>query len=84
MKQQHHPQDVKTYQKGISSDTNNEFLGSSEQGEHVDALNMRSISMDGDNFAKKKIKGESILFPLIDNRCNKRKDTLNKRFPFNK
>jgi hypothetical protein len=70
MKQQHHPQDVKTYQKGISSDTNNEFLGSSEQGEHVDALNMRSISMDGDNFAKKKIKGESILFPLVDNRCN--------------
>ena len=70
MKQQHHPQDVKTYQKGINSDTNNEFLGSSEQGEHVDALNMRSISMDGDNFAKKKIKGESILFPLIDNRCN--------------
>lgn len=71
MKQQHHPQDIKTYQKGINSDTNNEFLGSSEQGEHVDALNMRSISMDGDNFAKKKIKGESILFPLIDNRCNK-------------
>lgn len=70
MKQQHHPQDIKTYQKGINSDTNNEFLGSSEQGEHVDALNMRSISMDGDNFAKKKIKGESILFPLIDNRCN--------------
>jgi hypothetical protein len=71
MKQQHHPQDVKTYQKGINSDTNNEFLGSNDQGEHVDALNMRSISMDGDNFAKKKIKGESILFPLIDNRCNK-------------
>jgi hypothetical protein len=69
MRQQHHPQDIKTYQKGINSDTNNEFLGSSEQGEHVDALNMRSISMDGDNFAKKKIKGESILFPLIDNRC---------------
>lgn len=70
MKQQHHPQDIKTYQKGINSDTNNEFLGSSEQGEHIDALNMRSISMDGDNFAKKKIKGESILFPLVDNRCN--------------
>ena len=70
MKQQHHPQDIKSYQKGINSDTNSEFLGSSEQGEHLDALNMRSISMDGNNFAKKKIKGESILFPLIDNRCN--------------
>ena len=26
--------------------------------------------MDGDNYAKKKIKGEESLFPLIDNRCN--------------
>jgi len=70
MKQQHHPQDIKTYQKGINSDSNKEVLGNSEEGEHVDALNMRSISMDGDNYAKKKIKGEEILFPLIDNRCN--------------
>jgi hypothetical protein len=70
MKQQHHPQDIKSYQKGINSDSNKEILGNSEEGEHVDALNMRSISMDGDNFAKKKIKGEESLFPLIDNRCN--------------
>jgi hypothetical protein len=69
MKQQHHPQDIKTYQKGINSDTNKEILGNSEEGEHVDALNMRSISMDGDNYAKKKIKGEESLYPLIDNRC---------------
>jgi hypothetical protein len=47
---------------------NKEILGSRE-GEHVDALNMRSISMDGDNFAKKKIKGEEILYDAIDNRC---------------
>lgn len=70
MKQQHHPQDIKTYEKGINSDSNKEILGASQAGEHLDALNMRSISMDGDNFAKKKIKGEEILFPLIDNRCN--------------
>lgn len=70
MKQQHHPQDIKTYQKGINSDSNKELLGSSEDGEHVDALNMRSVSMDGDNYAKKKIKGEESIFPLIDNRCN--------------
>ena len=69
MKQQHHPQDIKTYQKGINSDANKEILGNSEEGEHVDALNMRSISMDGDNYAKKKIKGEESLYPLIDNRC---------------
>lgn len=69
MKQQHHPIDLKTYQKGINSDSNKEILGSSDSGEHIDALNMRSMSMDGDNFAKKKIKGESELYPNIDNRC---------------
>ena len=69
MRQQHHPIDLKTFQKGINSDSNKEFLGSNEEGEHVDALNMRSMSMDGDNSAKKKIKGEELLYDAIDNRC---------------
>jgi hypothetical protein len=69
MKQQHHPIDLKTYQKGINSDSNKEVLGSSDSGEHIDALNMRSMPMDGDNFAKKKIKGEVSVYPNIDNRC---------------
>ena len=66
----HYKQDPKTYEKGINADQNKEFLGSSEKGEHVDALNMRSVSMDGDNFAKKKIKGEIVHYPLVDNRCD--------------
>ena len=69
MKQQHYPHDIKTYQKGIQSDTNKEILGRLEDGEHVDALNMRSMSMDGDNLAKKKIKGEDLVFDALDNRC---------------
>jgi|SanBayMetagenome_1026888.scaffolds.fasta_scaffold01258_5 hypothetical protein len=69
MKQQHHPHDIKTYQKGIQSDTNKEILGRLEDGQHVDALNMRSMSMDGDNLAKKKIKGEELLYDALDNRC---------------
>ena len=69
MKQQHSPHDIKTYQKGIQSDTNKEILGRSENGEHVDALNMRSMSMDGDNLAKKKIKGEELVYEALDNRC---------------
>jgi hypothetical protein len=69
MKQQHYPHDIKTYQKGIQSDTNKEILGRLEDGEHVDALNMRSMSMDGNNLAKKKIKGESLVFDALDNRC---------------
>ena len=69
MKQQHYPHDIKTYQKGIQSDTNKEILGRAENGEHVDALNMRSMSMDGDNMAKKKIKGEDLLYDALDNRC---------------
>jgi hypothetical protein len=70
MKQQHHPIDNKSYEKGINSDTNKEILGPNQSGEHVDALNMRSTPMDGDNFAKKKIKGEELLYDLVDNRCN--------------
>lgn len=69
MKQLHSPHDIKTYQKGIQSDTNKEILGRSENGEHVDALNMRSMSMDGDNLAKKKIKGEELVYEALDNRC---------------
>lgn len=69
MKQQHHPIDLKTYEKGINSDLNKEVLGATQSGEHLDALNMRSVSMDGDNFAKKKIKGESLTYSNIDNRC---------------
>ena len=70
MKQQHHPIDLRTYEKGINSDSNKEILGaSSEGGDHVDSLNMRSLPMDGDNLAKKKIKGEQELYPNIDNRC---------------
>lgn len=67
-KQQHHPVDKKSFEKGINSDVNKEIL-SSRQGEHVDAKNMRSISMDGNNLAKKKVKGEELLFENIDNRC---------------
>lgn len=70
MKQQHHPIDVKTYEKGATPDTNKDILGVSKAGEHVDAKNMRSIPVDGDNSAKKKIKGEELLYPNIDNRCN--------------
>lgn len=69
MHQEHHPIDLKTFQKGINSDSNKEFLGSNEEGEHVDAFNMRSMPMDGDNSAKKKIKGEELLYEAIDNRC---------------
>lgn len=66
----HHKHDAKTYQKGINADQNKEFLGTTDNGEHVDALNMRSVPMDGDNFAKKKIKGEEVEYPLVDNRCD--------------
>ena len=70
MKQQHHPKDAKTYQKGINSDISKDILGAKNEGEHVDALNMRSMPMDGDNLAKKKIKGESLTYDAIDNRCS--------------
>jgi hypothetical protein len=68
MKQQHHPTDLKSFEKGINSDANDELMAN-RPGEHVDANNMRSSAMDGDNYAKKKIKGEEVVFPNVDNRC---------------
>lgn len=69
MKQQHHPIDIKTYEKGITSDVNKEILGVSSGGEHIDSLNMRSMSMDGNNLSKKKIKGEVIEYNNVNNSC---------------
>lgn len=68
MKQQHHPVDTKVYAKGANRDIEDEFI--SQEGVYYDAVNMRSLSMDGDNAASKKIKGEQIKYPSIDNRCN--------------
>lgn len=68
MKQVHHDIDVKNYSKGVNSDTNPEIL-SGEDGVAVDSLNMRSMSMDGDNLARKKIKGEQLLYRGLDNKC---------------
>ena len=68
MKQFHQDIDQKSFEKGINSDVNPEILGT-ENGVHLDAVNMRSLSMDGHNFAKKKIKGEELLYRGIDNRC---------------
>lgn len=69
MSRKHHKLDLKTFDKGINSDTNKELLASA-QGFHVDALNMRSMPSDGDNSAKKKIKGEVIKYPNLNNRCS--------------
>lgn len=71
MSRKHHKIDTKSYEKGINSDMNKEFLGGeSGQGQHVDALNMRSLPADGDNFAKKKIKGEVVKYENLNNQCS--------------
>lgn len=68
MQQHHGPKDPKTYHKGLNSDVNKELSGVNE-GEYVDALNMRNLSQDGNNAVSKKVKGEELLYPAIDNRC---------------
>ena len=70
MKQQHGTYDTKKYNKGINSDINKELMGLSDDGSHVDALNMRSLSQDGTNLGKKHIGGESTYYFAIDNRYN--------------
>ena len=68
MKQQHHPHDIKHYSNGVNRDVDDELMGLQE-GQSIDACNMRSNPMDGDNAARKKINGEEVMYPNIDNRC---------------
>lgn len=67
--QNSHPWEDRVYANGANRDLEKEFL-SAESGTYVDANNMRTGSMDGDNAAIKKINGEEILHRNFDNRCN--------------
>ena len=69
MKQVHQPHDIKIYAKGANRDLDDELMALAE-GQYIDACNMRTNPMDGDNSAAKKIKGEIELYPNVDNRCN--------------
>ncbi len=69
MKQQNHPHDIRTTSAGVDMDTDQE-LHPKKEGAVVDRHNMRTTGMDGHNEASSKIKGEEILYPNIDNRCN--------------
>lgn len=68
MEQTHYPKEVRTYTIGANRDVSPENFESIE-GQYYDATNMRTIPMDGDNATAKKISGEEILYPNIDNRC---------------
>jgi hypothetical protein len=68
MKQQHHPHDIRVYSKGANRDVDDELIGLN-QGQYIDACNMRTNPMDGDNSSIKKINGEEVLYPNVDNRC---------------
>jgi hypothetical protein len=69
MQSQHHPYDIRTFTKGANRDIEKELLYL-EDGAYVDACNFRVVSMGGDYAAAKKINGEELLYPNIDNRCN--------------
>lgn len=67
MKQQHGTYDIKKYNKGLDADSNKEMAADNDD-KYVDALNMRSLSMDGNNDSLKKIKGAVSTYPATDNR----------------
>lgn len=67
MKQQHGEYDIKKYNKGLDADSNKEMAGDDDD-KYVDALNMRSLSMDGNNDSLKKMKGAVSTYPATDNR----------------
>jgi len=67
MKQEHGPKDLKTYDKGANHDLDPEFLGAQQEGEYVDAKNMRPSSTKSRKEALEKINGEEVedIFPTI-------------------
>lgn len=69
MKSLHHPWDIKAYNSGAQRDLDQELMYV-QSGAHVDACNFRVVSMGGDYSVAKKINGEDLLYPNIDNRCN--------------
>lgn len=62
-KQQHHPQDAKSYYKGANRDLDKELLGSMSEGEYIDSQNMRVSASDGDAGSIDKILGEDLVHP---------------------
>lgn len=63
--------DVRTYSNGANFDISNELTGANEgNGYYIDAQNMRPTSFAGDSRGVlTKIKGETLLYPNLDNRC---------------
>lgn len=66
--QQKHPIDSKLFFKGVDSDIESELI-QPNSGLAIDACNARSSGGDGDNGSSKKIKGEEVVYPAIDNAC---------------
>jgi len=83
MKQEHSPEDLKTYNKGANHDLDREFLGAQQEGEYIDSRNFRPSSTESRKEALEKIKGEEIEDPPIAIggiwKCTGSIDILNKK-----
>lgn len=64
----HNEEEIKSFSVGANMDDNEELVGL-QQGKYLDARNMRPVDDAGDSGALKKIGGEVIEFPDIENRC---------------
>tara|TARA_Y100000593_G_C4323838_1_gene345643 strand:+ start:3292 stop:8298 length:5007 start_codon:yes stop_codon:yes gene_type:complete len=69
-KHQHHKTDGKTYNAGANRDFDREFLGGMNEGEYLDAKNMRPVDSNGNTLALTKIDGDAALYPLTQNACD--------------
>ncbi len=64
MKQENHPKDIRTNNKGANQDVDKEILGADMKGgEYLDGRNLRVSSIEGKAAAAEKIKGEELTFP---------------------
>lgn len=55
---QHHPHDIKRFNQGANRDIEDEYLGALDEGEYIDANNLRPTRDTGNQAALEKIDGE--------------------------
>jgi hypothetical protein len=66
--QQKHPEEKRFFHKGVDYDSEEELI-QPDSGMAIDSCNMRSSSGTQNRGARKKIKGEVVEYPAVDNAC---------------
>src|SRR4051812_45773305 len=63
----HPSEDLRQFSRTTNSDSNSEFIGAGDSGEHIDCVNMRHDEFDKDS--KTKIGGEREVYSALATAC---------------